>query len=281
MTQESSGALVRPTQGRWTTGPHQGEPGTLVDVDVGWIVVRRSDGSEVGGAPEAFLSASGESGDSLLAAVLKPPSCGGLFRGAVREALAEAYSTAKVGCAETHAWEKPMDYVADDGEGNTGVVRFRLGGAVAAICDHESTRSFRPDEAIALAPPDLRVDLAAVCNLPLLNSTHPMSAVFWTRDGSLSGPEPWWQTYLAGARLFRRELLPPSSWVEEGSAHYGLPDSVASMVLRIAARAQLAVPLLALSAEELHALVPPGSPHEEEAIASLFDGQLFERATSP
>jgi hypothetical protein len=47
-----------------------------------------------------------------------------LFRGAVRESLAAANSVARIGLQETRAWERPIQYVVDDNEGNAGVVEF-------------------------------------------------------------------------------------------------------------------------------------------------------------
>jgi len=282
MSDESWNPPVRPTLGRWLTGPWEGEEGTLVDVDVDGLLVRRPNGAEATGHPEAFVSSSGDSGDSLLAAVLTPPSWKTLFRGGIREALASAWSTAKIGFGDTNAWERPMDYVVDDGMGNTGVAHFLLGGGVvAAICDHESTRRFQPEEAIQRAPPDLRTPLAQVCSLPLLSGPHPISAVFWSEGDVLSGPEPWWRIYLQGARLFHSELLPPSMWVTSGAAHHDLPETVVSLVQRIAARAELGTPLLTLARAELRGLVPPGAPHEDQAHDVLFAGGLLALEGAP
>jgi hypothetical protein len=65
-----------------------------------------------------------------------------VFHGCVREALAAAYSVARIGLQETRAWETPLSYVADDNQGNVGVIEFRHDGAVAAVSARAPERPF-------------------------------------------------------------------------------------------------------------------------------------------
>lgn len=270
-----SWTLITPLSGHWVSGKHARGRCRIVDVVAGRVYAAGDDGGVVSGPASNFVSDSGASGEALLAEVLLPPPSSRLFRGAVREALATAHATARIGFGETHGWERPLDYVVDDNEGNVGIVRFLADGAVAAICHHESTRRFNSDAAVAAAHPHSRDALAQLCRLPLLNGPHPISAVFWTEGELLRGPEAWSQTYLHGAELFRREFLNDVEWMEEGAVHHGLPADAASLVEVVASRARADIPLLSMTEQELRTIVPPGSEFERDALSLLQSDGMF------
>ncbi len=73
-----------------------------------------------------------------------------LFHGAVRDSLANASSLAESGPEDTRAWERPLDYVASDNQGNVGVAEFFADGAIAAMIARSPSRIFdatRPSRA--------------------------------------------------------------------------------------------------------------------------------------
>jgi hypothetical protein len=211
---------------------------------------------------------------------LPGPPWRSLFRGAVRESLAAANSVARIGTQDTHAWERPIRYVADDNQGNVGVVEFCADGAVAAMSGRAPAPSFDYALAIDHAPPGLRERLLRVCELPLLKSGLGVSAIFWTDGESIRGPQGGENAYLLGAEAFRRELLPDSAWETDGTAYYGLTPDVAHLATKIATRAKVGTPIVALSEHELRLLIPKGSAHESEALDLFVSDGLFELESS-
>jgi hypothetical protein len=198
-----------------------------------------------------------------------------LFRGAVRESMAAAHSVAKIGTQDTRAWERPIRYVADDNDGNVGVIEFITDGAVAAISARAPGRLFDLSKAIATAPSALRGMLSNVCDLPLLQEGQGVSAVFWTAGAHVLGPEAWSEICLFGADLFRREFLPDSAWTTEGAVHYELAPDIARLAIAISNRATPRVPLVDLSEEELRRLIPNDSEYKSEALELLASDGLF------
>ena len=112
------------------------------------------------------------------------PAWRALFHGSVRQSLGAVSSVARIGTQGTNAWEKPVAYVADDNQGNVGVVEFRVDGAVGAVIARTAKRRFDRVRAVELAPPAVRDALVRVCDLPLLQEgpgvPTSVSAVFWT-----------------------------------------------------------------------------------------------------
>ncbi|MBL9024474.1 MAG: hypothetical protein JNL21_19925 [Myxococcales bacterium] len=203
------------------------------------------------------------------------PAWRDLFYGAVREALASVYSVGRIGNQDTRAWERPLRYVADDNQGNVGVVEFRVDGAVGAVSARCPERAFDWARAIDLAPAALRESLAQLCRLPLLQEGQGVSTAFWTVGESLRGPENWHATCLSGGELFRRELLSDFAWEKEAKAHYDLPLDLARLVMEIGRRAALREPMLALSKCEVRHLIPRDAAYEGEALGLLTSDGLF------
>lgn len=205
------------------------------------------------------------------------PSWRELFHGAARESLAAVHSVARIGTQDTRAWERPMRYVADDNQGNVGVVEFLHDGVVGAISARAPKRLFEPAGAIDLAPSGLREALGRVCELPLLQEGLGVSAAFWTVGDFLQTLGTWGES---GTELFRRELLPGKIWEVEALAYYKLVPEVAHLAIAIASRAVVHAPLATLSEGELIQLIPKGSRYEREAIELLLSDGLFEVAHS-
>jgi hypothetical protein len=272
-------ALVRHMPGHWTSGKNASQRGVIVDVCAGMICARRADGTLVMGDPSDFVAESGESGDALLSHLMPWPTWRSLFYGAVRESLAAAHSTAEDGVQDTHAWETPIRYVADDNQGNVGIIAFTADGAVAAISSRAPRRRFDYAQAIEAAPSDLKSAVATLCDLPRLSEGPGVTAVFWTAGEFIHGPEAWHSIYQFGAELFRRELLPNWAWETEGATHYSHTTPIAHLAITASSRARIRVPLLILSEKEFRQLIPHRSPYEREATDLLLSDQLFEIAT--
>jgi hypothetical protein len=249
-TENAFTALIRQAPGKWTFGRNAPQRGVIIDVRAGMICARGADGSLAIGDPSEFVVDTGEPGDALLSSLMPWPTWRGLFRGAVRESLAAAHSTAEVGVQDAHAWETTIGYIADDNQGNVGVIMFLRDGAVAAINSRAPRRRFDFSKAIEAAPSGLRGAVAALCHLPLLNEGSGISSVFWTAGEFLQGPEPWHRIYLFGAELFRKEFLPHEAWEHEGATHYSLTPRIARLAITASSRARIHVPLLSLSETE-------------------------------
>jgi hypothetical protein len=204
------------------------------------------------------------------------PAWRSLFHGAVRESLAAAYSVARIGTQDTNAWETPIVYVADDNQGNVGVVEFWVDGAVGAVNAHTPKRRFDRARAIDLAPPAVRDALIRVCDLPLLQEGLGVSAAFWTVGEFMQSSESWRDTCLS--EVFETELLADSAWETEGARLSSLAPGVANLIIAIARRAVVRAPMVTLSDRELRQLVPKGSKHEHEALNLLTSEGLFEIA---
>lgn len=203
-----------------------------------------------------------------------------LFHGCVRQSLGAVSSVARIGTQGTNAWERPFAYVADDNQGNVGVVEFRVDGAVGAVIAHTPKRRFDLARAIDLAPPTVRDALVRVCDLPLLQEgpgvPTGVSAVFWTIGEFIQSSESWRDTCLS--EVFEAELLGDSAWETEGTRYFGLAPGVANLIIAIARRAVVRAPMVTLSDRELRQLVPKASKHEDEALNLLTSEGLFEIA---
>lgn len=208
--------------------------------------------------------------------ILPPPSWRALFRGAVREALAAAYSIAEFGIQETRAWEMPMRYIADDNQGNVGVIEFRLDGAIAAMSARAPARTLDRQQAIELAPPGLRDAISRICELPLLQEGLGVSELFWTERELIRGPESWDEICRHGAEIFERELQSDVEWMATGASYYDIDAAVARHVIEASRRAVVGIPILRLSREEVSMLIPKGSKHENAALSVLVSERLIE-----
>jgi hypothetical protein len=212
------------------------------------------------------------------------PAWRSLFHGAMRQSLAAVYSVARIGTQGTNAWERPIRYVADDNQGNVGVVEFWVDGAVGAVVAHTPKGRFDRARAIDLAPPTVRDALIRVCDLPLLQSLLQEGpgvptgvwAAFWTVGEFIQSSESWGDTCLS--EVFETELLADSAWETEGTRYFGLAPGVANLIIAIARRAVVRAPMVTLSDRELRELVPKASKHEDEALNLLTSEGLFEIA---
>lgn len=267
--------------GRWWRGPNAGQAGILSDVRAGLVHGVLSNGARVLGSPHDFQAQSGETGDSLLGMLLPRPTASSFFAGAVREALAAVRSTAIFGRQDTRAWETPSLYIVDDGEGNAASAQLLAGAVVGAMCSHDPTRHFEIlDE---LVPAGQREALASLLRLPFLQSTTSLvTAIFWTEDGRLSSPEPWFKTYQFGGEIFRRELLGEAAWRREAAEQHDLDAATACAIVDISKRAAPLKPVK-LTENDVTRLLPHGAAHREEASHQLFGGGMFtiESKTGP
>ena len=176
---------------------------------------------------------------------------------------------------ETRAWERPICYVADDNQGNVGIVEFRTDGAIGAMSARAPSRVLDRQRAIGLAPLGLRDSLALISDLPLLQEGFGVSELFWSVGESMDGPESWGDMRRNGAALFEREVLSDAEWQEVGVPYYDLDPDAARVVIDAAARALVSVPILQLSVQELTLLVPKGSKHERLAVDLLTSEGLL------
>lgn len=269
--------MARTISGTWLTGKNSGARATLEDIRAGRLHgVSLPEGNYVSGAPEEFRADTGESGAELLALLLPPPTIASLHDGAIRESLAEVYSIARIGRQGTRGWESVAYYTVDDNEGCVAVAKFLPGACVAAASSDDPTRSFDTAAAFALAPPNLRAELASLCALPIFEvaGASTVTTIFWSDGGFLQGPEPWPTCYIFGGEIFQRELLDEEAWKTEASEHYGLEGFGAEAIVQMARRSSADRPGV-LSEQELRFLVPLDSKHRTEALDQLFSGGFF------
>ena len=198
-----------------------------------------------------------------------------LFHGCVRESIAAAYCVARIGTQETRAWERPLSYVADDNQGNVGVVEFTEDGAVAAVSARAPRRSFDLERSILSAPSERQRSLRRLCDLPVLDEGSGVSAIFWTVGDAIKLPEAWEAAYRSGLDLFRRELLSDADWSKEGAEYYGMNVETIQLPIDIARRTKVRVPLVELAEAEVQLLIPEGSEYAGEARDLLFQDGLF------
>jgi hypothetical protein len=264
-------------EGEWLSGPNRGQRAEVRDVRAGQLVTLGENGIRALGSPDHFRAQSGESGAALLALLLPAPRIAALHHGAVRESLAAARAVAIFGQQETRAWDRLDIYVVDNGEGDVGVVQFLpesrcVGGATC----HECTRGLDPKNLIATAPGAIRSALGALSTLPLLNSPGKarMTALFWGTQGLIEGPEAWHETYRHGAEVFRRELLADDGWRVDAGEHYEFDGATLDVILRIAARAEVHLPV-ALTPHEWQALIPVEAEHRVDAADQLLSAGVF------
>ena len=167
-------------------------------------------------------------------------------------------------------------YVADDNQGNVGVVEFQPDGAIAAMSARAPGRVLDRMQAIGLAPPGLRDSLARISELALLQEGLGVSQIFWTAGDFVQGPESWNDMWQRGVELFDREFLSDSEWEEVGVPFYDLTEGVARVVVAVSARAMVRVPMLRLTEDEFRLLIPKNSKHESVAVDLLLREGLFE-----
>jgi len=240
------------------------------------IYVRRRDGTVLTGSPNEFVAATGESGDNLLSALLKPPRVSDLLHGAVREALAEVYSLAMIGRQDTRAWDAPDQYIVDDNEGNGAIVKFLSEGCVAAIACHDPTRLFDVGSVASSVPPNIANALAATTALPFFSGANSqITAVFWTRGDVIESLEPWYLTYRYGGEIFRRELLEDEYWESEAEEHYDLDVRTAKTIVELAHKRGHIQDVVRLTETDMDSIVPPAAPYREEALAELMTSGTF------
>jgi len=210
-------------------------------------------------------------------AELRHPRVSALFHGAIREALGQAYSIARIGRQDTRTWEDKQRYIVDDNGGSAAAVRFfGANSCVAAVSSHYANEVLDVEWAIGAAPPELQDALRELGELPLLmfGDEPRVTAMFWGDGERLTGPEPWPSVYKAGGDLLRSELLSDKSWSRDAEV-YSLTEPVANAIILIAARAVPGQPVK-MSREELELIVRSGSEHEKDALDDLTSGGVFE-----
>jgi hypothetical protein len=265
--------------GSWTAGNNRPLTGTIVDFGAGRLFTDCDShkGELLDGSPEDFRTDSGEPGDAILRRSLLPPTPESLRRGAIREAIVFAHAVAVNGFGETRAWDGARRYVVDTGEGSCGVVEFHPEGCVAAMINYDPFREYDAISVAQRAPTALRRLLLDVCRLPLLRSPHqrPITAVFWSDEGQLTGTEPWVTLYTFGGEMLRREGLEDQNWRPEARDYYELADSeVLDVAVSVAARRAASDEEVALTPTECSTLLPPSAPHRDTAMECLHNVRI-------
>jgi hypothetical protein len=199
-----------------------------------------------------------------------------LLHGAVRDSLANVSSLAESGPEDTRAWERPLDYVVSDNQGNVGVAEFVADGAIAAMIARSPSRTFDAESALTRAPSRWRAGLRRLCELPLLTKPYQVTGILWTEGDLLAGPESWTDVWWSGAEVFEHELMEDDAWRGPGAEYYGVSAAVAQVAITLARRAEARAPLLRLTQFELRQLVPEHSKHAEAAMELLFGQGMFE-----
>jgi hypothetical protein len=206
------------------------------------------------------------------------PNWHDLFRGAVRESLACAASVSRIGVQETRAWEARLQYVADDNQGNVGIVNFSTNGACIAVCTRESMPDFDLDHALQKAPEGARECLVDLCDLPLLRSDPGgVSAVYWSERDRICGSDQL-EAFQAGLSLFQHELLSDEVWGPVAIEYFNISIATKDLAIAIAQRAVVERPIAVLSARELELIVPKGARYESDATDFFLSDRVFEVA---
>jgi hypothetical protein len=267
----------RGIHGTWIAGENTGERATIKEVRAGWLYAHRlPEGTPVSGDAAEFRADTGETGMALLERLLSRPKVASLFNGAMRESLAAVYSIARVGRDDTHGWEDTDRYIVGDSEGCTAIAAFLPAGCVVATSNKDPSRKFDTSAALAVAPPTLRAELAALCALPVFQfqGRSAITAIFWSEGEFFEGPEPWPNCYIFGGEIFHHELLDEEAWKARFPEWHSSTREEAEAIAQIARRSSRGCPT-ALSAQEIRFLVPPDSKHRDEALDQLFSGGVF------
>ena len=209
------------------------------------------------------------------------PKLSGLLEGCLREALAHMHSIALYGRQSTRDWSGPQDYVVDDNEGDTAIVRFVAGNCAGAMHVHDPSRKFEPSTAISLAPIERRHHLADLCELPFFQGPHShVTALFWSEHDAIRGSEPWDLTCRFGAEVLERELMNESAWRLEAAEYYGFWMDIAELIVAIVkrARSEQTTELkraVGLREQESAVLIPTTAPHYRAAVDALLSSGVF------
>lgn len=261
--------------GNWLGRTNNQSHELVVDYVAGRLLTASTiDGKQTSGAPTDFLTTTGESGAELLERLLAPPTTSELRYGAIRESLACAASTARIGFQETRAWDSLSDYILVDGLGSCGVVRFLWNGCVAALTSHNPWRQFDVVSAIAGAPDKHRATLKQVSHLPLLAESVRqlgISSIFWSDGEQIEGGEPWPTLYAYGGELLAREILDDASWLTEAPEYWALEPEAASVITTIARQRCDRSGLITVSKEDIERILPGGAPHRAVGVQMLSD----------
>lgn len=257
--------------GRWDVDG--GGAVRVVDYAAGWLWTEDDRGEVRSGPVGAFTTVGGESGEQLVARLIRAPAVLRLWFGSLRESLVAASYVAISGFGETRAWEGDA-YVLSDGCGSEGVIRFARDSCVAAVAYKDPWRSYDVDAAIRAMPEPVQRPMREVAALPLLTSGVGITALMFGEDGYLTSNEEWVTAYTFGAEIFRREMLTDEVWEDEAVEHYGLDVDVVRVASSLA-RLAIAVPheLRAAVGASLSKFVPPSSPYLNEAV-ELVDASI-------
>jgi hypothetical protein len=126
---------------------------------------------------------------------------------------------------------KGMNYSVQDSMGSRGTVAFGDGRFVALVFDDKSAanpfRSKAPysvEHVLGSVPPE-RSELAERASRYLLQnydgkSVPVITAAFWDGERTVEAAQPWADVVSNGARLLRRQLMPPEEALREWDEYY-------------------------------------------------------------
>lgn len=270
--------LRQPVAGVWQAGASAGVRAVVRDVRVGSLFTTLPEGGHFLGCPEDFRADTGESGDALMSLLLPSPSAEAFFRGVVRQCLVGVCSIGRFGRDDAHAWDSPGRYLVNDGEGNVaGALFLPNGTCVAAVNDHESSRSVDLAALAARLPVGVYEPLASLFALPFLTSDYSsgITAVFWESGGKLCADEPWHAAYRFGGHIFRDELMDVAAWKAACEEEHELSDELVDLILAVSLRA-LWGQRIEVTETEISLLVPADSKHRDDALEELLYGDVFQ-----
>jgi len=204
--------------------------------------------------------------------LLPAPRSSELYRGAIREALASAWSISQIGRQDTRGWETSNSYLVDDSEGSRAYVRFIGDACVGIAFSDDPTRAHDLDAAISAVPDELRPAAREVGRLPFFygNGSVRSTALFWSENGRLVGSEPWHVLYTYSGDILRGELLTDDAWRADAAETYDLPAEVGDAILAIVHKLDFSTTPIMVRPEVLDILAPTNAPHRSDALHALF-----------
>lgn len=220
------GATTTAIEGQWLVGPNRGMEAEVVDFRAGNLVAVGPAGQLQFGPPQSFRAQSGAEGDDLMRLLLPNPSTTDLYRGAMRESLANIWSTSELGHVDTRAWENLTEYIVDNGEGCLAFIRFMGRDCVGIAYSDDPHRSYALDSIIPDMPSRLRQTAREICGLPFFvyEGKAQCTAAFWSNGDELVGAEPWHEVYKFSGDVLRGELLHEAAWRSEAEETHEMPQ---------------------------------------------------------
>ena len=203
--------------------------------------------------------------------ILERPTLAALRHGALREMLANACSTARIGRQQTRDWEDLETYIADDNEGRVAVARFVGGACIVAAFSDDPCRDYDISLAVSQVPPELGEAAEEIVELPIFDG---LTAIFWASEGAMTSGEPWHETYSYGGDIFANEFLPDSDWIATcGVGDYDFSEDLACRIVEVSARPPVGG-ATRLHPEDVESMFPAG-PFAAQALAELYSCGLY------